>query len=60
MTQRSSRNGFHVIMELEITLEQVEGWAGGQNGDNKYRQFHQELGLSHRLRMKGTEAEKVP
>lgn len=47
-------------MEPEITLEQVEGWAGGQNGDNKYRQFHQELWLSHRLRMKGTEAEKFP
>lgn len=60
LTQRSSKNCFHVVMEPEITLGQVDGWTEGQNGGSKYRKFHQGLGLSHWLGMRGTEAKKVP
>lgn len=61
LTQKSSKNYFHAVMEADATQGQAEEWVGEEESeDSKYRPFHQEVWLSHPLRMKGIQTEKPP
>lgn len=52
---------FIVVTELEVTSGQVEEEGREEeNGGSKYRPFQQEIWLSHRQRMRGIKAEKMP
>ena len=52
---------FIVVTELEVTSGQVEEEGREEEkGGSKYRPFQQEIWLSHRQRMRGIKAEKMP
>ena len=52
---------FIVVTELEVTSGQVEEEGREEeNGGSKYRPVQQEICLSHRQRMRGIKAEKMP
>lgn len=60
LTRGLSKNSFHSTMKPKITRAQVEESVGEENGDSEYRQFYWGISLSHRLRINGIRAEKLP